>query len=45
MKIVDKERKMKKQMSFAMVPVMVIAGMVAVAMMKAAPLVSTMPLA
>ena len=36
---------MKHMKSFAMVPVMVIAGMVAVAMMKAAPLVSTMPIA
>jgi len=37
--------KMKKEMSFAMVPVLVIAGAIAVMMMKAAPLVSTMPIA
>ena len=41
-----KEIKMKKQQqSFAMIPVMVIAGMVAVFMMKAAPVINSMPVA
>jgi len=36
---------MNKMKSFAVVPVMIIAGMLSVFMMNAAPLVSTMPLA
>ena len=41
-----KEMKMKKQQqSFAMIPVMVIAAGLAVFMMKAAPVVSSIPVA
>ena len=41
-----KEIKMKKQQqSFAMVPVMVIAGILAVFMLKAAPVINSMPVA
>ena len=36
---------MKYMKSFALVPVMVIAGSIAVLMMNAAPLVSSMPIA
>ncbi len=40
-----KEIKMKKQQSFAMIPVMVIAAGLAVFMMKAAPVINSMPVA
>ena len=41
----NKEIKMKKQQSFAMIPVMVIAAGLAVFMMKAAPVINSMPVA
>ena len=40
-----KEMKMKKQESYAMVPVMLIAAGLAVFMMKAAPVINSMPVA
>jgi len=39
-----KEMKMKKQQSYAMVPVMLIAAGLAVFMMKAAPVINSMPM-